>query len=254
MIFSKRLGVLGYGFGLPEDLARLVGNPDFRKATPKMQLANLAMGMAIESLAQSKADQAFSIRDDVGFIFNSGYGELEATIDFLKSLSETGVARPLLFQNSLHNSTMGFCAIRFGLTGAAITLNHRVFGGEHALQIAQSLIQDKECRIAIVTTVETVPDQIRLLGGFGVEGATTLIVADSDWCRRLGFSPFACVSAVECRETPVSAENMGAYAFKSLYEFDAVRRIALEIRDGAVQPKESIIEKPYGGSAMILTA
>lgn len=253
MKLGRGLDILGFGFGNRSDVAKISANADFRKATLKMQLACLSIESAIEKLSLSKASAILENRDDVGFILNSGYGELEATVGFLKNLAETGVARPLLFQNSLHNSTTGFCAIRYGFTGASMTLNHRVFGGEQALQGALVLIQAEECRVAMITTVETVPVEFRKLEKSSpLEGSTSLIVADSAWSKDRGFSPFARLKQVECRSAQVSRDFASKFAYASMYEFDAVRSIALALRGaGESESKEWIIEKPFGGSSMI---
>lgn len=252
MKFTDGLDILGFGFGNRADRAQILSNADFRKATVKMQLASLSIESAIDSLAKSHAEPILENREEIGFILNSGFGELEATLGFLKNLSETGVARPLLFQNSLHNSTLGFCAIRFGLTGASMTMNHRVFGGEYALQTAFSLIHSAECRVGLVTTVETIPEEFLKLSGSCIEGATSLIVADSNWSRQRGFTPYARLDSVQCRSIPSSREKSSEFAYAPMYEFDAVRSIALALTGIAEsKSKEWAIEKPFGGFSMI---
>ena len=241
------LVILGKGLATGEDRPLLAASPEFRKSTPKMQLASISIGRAIESLAKTKSESAFINRSNIGFILNSGYGELEATTGFLQTFAESGVARPLLFQNSLHSSTTGFCAIHFKLEGPAFTLNHRVFGGEQALLLADTLIADGECDICLVTTVETVPKEFADLSASGIEGSASVIVARSDWASNQGFVSSEQITEVRCNEDDSRREDRSGFVFASLYGHDAVFGLVKNVEAG----RDFKMEKPVGGNSEI---
>lgn len=241
------LVILGAGLGAREDIPELAASPEFRKCTPKMQLASVSIRRALESLQKHKNGSALVDRGALGFVLNSGYGELEATTGFLKTFSETGVARPMMFQNSLHNSTTGFCAIHFGLEGPALTLNHRVFGGEHAILLAETLLVDGDCDACLVTTVETVPEEFANLTAPGIEGAASLIVARQSWAEKNGLSPLGKIDGIECFENDEGREAKSSVVFASLYKYDALFRINGKLS----QPADFTIEKPVGGHSKI---
>ncbi|MES2855744.1 MAG: beta-ketoacyl synthase chain length factor [Bdellovibrionota bacterium] len=165
---------------------------------------------------------------NVGLVLNSGFGELESTGDFLKAFSETGLARPLLFQNSLHNSTTGFLAIRLGLQGPVLTVNHREEGGRHAFETAETLIRAGTCEACLVVSVETVPAQFETESGFGLESASCIVLASDDF-------PGESLHEVAAHQPKFSAsvtkfgETSGKTSLKSLQEFDYIHRLVSEL-------------------------
>ena len=239
--------ILGYGVGAAADIPLLAATPKFRKCTPKMQLASISIHRSIAALKKTKSESALSDRSRVGFVLNSGYGELEATTGFLKTLAESGVARPMLFQNSLHNSTTGFCAIHFQLEGPAFTLNHRIFGGEQALLLAETLIADGECDVCLVTTVESVPLEFLNLSAPGIDGAASVIVASRAWALRHEVDAKAEITDVRCYEDDSRREERSSLVFASLYEQDAVFRLVEHVES----PRDFKIEKSVGGHSEI---
>lgn len=88
----------------------------FRKATMNMKLAFSACEKALAPLPDLP-------KENISFIVATHFGEVQSTLDFLSTYSETQVPSPILFQNSLHNSTLGFVAIQLGFVGPAMTIS-----------------------------------------------------------------------------------------------------------------------------------
>ncbi len=88
----------------------------YRKATMNMALTTLACEKLLTAAAEI-------LKEDIAFVVGTHFGEVDSTLDFLSTFYQTNVARPTLFQNSLHNSTLGFSAIQIGLTGPALTIS-----------------------------------------------------------------------------------------------------------------------------------
>ncbi|HEX4924917.1 MAG TPA: beta-ketoacyl synthase chain length factor [Bdellovibrionales bacterium] len=103
--------------------------PEFRRATANMKLCASALERLFE--------QAPALdRRSCGLVLGTSFGELETTSDFLGTLAAQGVARPLLFQNSLHNATTGFLSLHFKMQGPTATLCDRAHAGHYALTTA----------------------------------------------------------------------------------------------------------------------
>ena len=87
--------------------------PTFRRATKNMTLATLACQEILKTLPESVC------KNEISVVLGTHFGEVPSTLDFL-----TGVtASPTLFQNSLHNSTLGFVTVTLGFTGPAVTVS-----------------------------------------------------------------------------------------------------------------------------------
>ncbi len=92
----------------------------FRKASLNMVLATLAAEKAIRLCAPSLPEGYLS---SCGMVFATRFGEVQSSLDFLQSYQKTKVLKPILFQNSLHNSTLGFASIQLGIKGAGLTIS-----------------------------------------------------------------------------------------------------------------------------------
>lgn len=88
----------------------------FRKATSNMIAAYDVCKKSYESLSEDE-------RKSLSLIVVTYFGEVSSSLEFLTTLKQSQLAKPILFQNSLHNSTLGFISIQLGLTGPAITLS-----------------------------------------------------------------------------------------------------------------------------------
>jgi hypothetical protein len=227
--------------------------PDFRKATPNM----LKCWAALEPILQK-----FPKLEGAALVAGSSYGELAVTREFLATLETQGIARPLLFQNSLHNATLGFLAIKLGITGPSMTVSHRHFTGENCLEAAAlllgsgtplCLILAAESRVA-----ELEPAMIQNYGpGVALdEGAAALLLASDETVRRLGARSLAVIEAAECFPAAATAPVRGAeLPSGSYYDSNALERIVDAIassESNGVLPRELRLAKPDRSHSTIL--
>lgn len=70
-------------------------------------------------------------------IFCSGEGEIDQTFEFYKNLAQNR-ARPILFQNSLHNSTLGSISLEVPRIASGMTISNGDVSFETALDAALS--------------------------------------------------------------------------------------------------------------------
>ncbi len=150
--------------------------PAWRKATRNMIMATASIERALVKVPGWM--EQFSA--ETGLVLGSNSGELETSSEFLITLSRTKMARPVLFQNSLHNATTGFASIHYKLTGPTFSVSSGRQNPRECLMLAQSLIQDGICGACLVTLVEG----HKMLSGFiqtsVSEGAATLLLASAE--------------------------------------------------------------------------
>jgi hypothetical protein len=208
-------------------IAALHSSGAFRKASKKMMLSYSALSSALEKLVLPGS----ALRNS-GLTLNTGFGEIEATGGFLKAVSESGVARPFLFQNSLHNSTTGFLAIQFGIQGPVFTVNHRTHGGHQALEIASTLLEEGLCEFCFVVSSETVPPEFAGKAGVGAEGAAALILSTAATSDKYSLKPIADQKKIDVPLSKVSKFEVPLEGLRSLLEFDPVFRLAQTLISG----------------------
>jgi hypothetical protein len=159
--------------------------PSWRKAT-----RNMTMSVRSMDLALLQAPMALERgRARMGLVVGTVSGELETSAEFISTLAQTGMARPLLFQNSLHNATSGFASIHFGLTGAAFTISDGARTPGEALHLAGMLIRENICAVMLVTLVEVHKLMAGYTGQTIPEGACTLLLSSEEVAAELQ-SPF----------------------------------------------------------------
>jgi 3-oxoacyl-(acyl-carrier-protein) synthase len=125
-----------------EELQKL---PQNRKATKNMLLALSASQSLLGSI---KTNDRFAL------VLGSSFGELETTKDFLVALDK-GMARPFLFQSSLHNATTGFLTMNLGITGPSITISQKQATAESVRETAQMLLQSGKADVVMTVVVES---------------------------------------------------------------------------------------------------
>ena len=136
----------------------LENDPDFRRATTNVRLAASAVEVALAKLPLPLG--ALGLR--VGLVVATGHGELEPTAGFLLELGRSNVARPLLFQNSLHNTVTGFLAQRLRIEGPVTTVSDGMYSGEDALDVARTLLLS-DADVVLVVGVDTFPPALEEL-------------------------------------------------------------------------------------------
>lgn len=141
--------VVGAGLSDAARAKALENDPDFRRATTNVRLAAAAVEAALPA----------GDTERLGLVVATGHGELEPTVGFLLELGRSGVARPLLFQNSLHNTVAGFLAQRHRIVGPVVTVSNGALSGEDALDVARTLLLTDADRVLVVA-VDTFPSSL----------------------------------------------------------------------------------------------
>ena len=239
--------VVTTGLSKTKDLEALKTKAEFRKATRNMMLAWSSIEDALSTLggilpASTEGASTGAI------VMGSGFGELEVTRNFLSGLADSGVARPLLFQNSLHNATLGFIAMKMAFTGPSITLSNRCFTGENCIEVAMQLLTQGQCQFCLVTGVDTlVPELTEVLNAIYSspvalgEGAATLLLTNDDGLKILARPALAQLHDVTYGRR---AEKPAPCDFDGYYEADAIERLVLALR--AAGTGTLTLEKPDG--------
>ena len=154
-----------------EDLAGYPVPPAWRKATRNMIMATASIERALALVPEVKIDGR------VALILGSSSGELEASADFLSTWAKLRMARPVLFQNSLHNASTGFASIQFKISGPSFTVSAKQRTPLECIELARILLAEKQAEVALVTLVEghkVLSDQIGITSAR--EGACTLVM------------------------------------------------------------------------------
>ena len=135
--------------------SQLVDRPSsFRKATINMTMAYTVCRKALNSIPDISADQ-------ISVVIATHFGEVQSTLDFLSNYNETQTPSPILFQNSLHNSTLGFIAIQLGLTGPALTISLAEQTETSLELLVESLIDLGDA--VIICFVDFIPHELQQL-------------------------------------------------------------------------------------------
>lgn len=125
--------------------------PEFRKATLNMVLATFAMKTVLRE-AQDVP------RHQIATIVGTHFGEVESSLDFLSTYRQSKITRPILFQNSLHNSTLGFASIQLGLTGPGMTISTDDLTVRAVANCAESLLTTSE--YVLICFVDYIPSAL----------------------------------------------------------------------------------------------
>ena len=114
--------------------------PELRRATPNQIAAFEACESALAGCP---------VNDRLGLVVSTVHGELDVTKEFLGTLAKTGVARPILFQNSLHNAIAGFLTGTLKITGPTLTVS-----GGNPDEMARLLMEQKAVDRCLVVEVD----------------------------------------------------------------------------------------------------
>ena len=215
-----------------ESLASLRAKPELRKATEQMLWAYAAASACLEGSGSSEM---------LGLVLGSGQGEIETTKEYFKFLGRDGMARPFLFQNSLHHSTAGMLSQTLGIKGPSATVSDHFFSGESALDLAQTFLDSAQCSACLVVGVDTLVPELevgvraRYPEGLVVgEGAGALLVA------REATAPLFRILSSRVLRAP-GAENA---ALPGFYDSNAIAELAAANREGIFA-----LPKPDGTSS-----
>jgi 3-oxoacyl-(acyl-carrier-protein) synthase len=127
-------------------------DPSYRRATMNMALTTLTAEDVLKKLPEGTS------RADVSFVVATHFGEVHSTLEFLNTYHETQTPRPILFQNSLHNSTLGFASIQLGMTGPCMTVSCDRETVNSAHEMGKSLLTLTP--YVLISIVDCVPDAL----------------------------------------------------------------------------------------------
>lgn len=108
--------------------------PQYRKATDNMIASSVCC-------AKTFALNPGFKKSDLALILATYFGEVSSSLDFLTTLHDQNIARPISFQNSLHNSTLGFISIEHKIIGPAITVSADLQTDSAVMNTAHALLQ-----------------------------------------------------------------------------------------------------------------
>ena len=90
-------------------------------------------------------------------IFCTGEGEIGQTFEFYKNMANGERARPLVFQNSLHNSTLGALSLAISKASSGITVSNGDLSCEMSLDMA---LTSKSSRPLLIIGTDVYNDKI----------------------------------------------------------------------------------------------
>lgn len=228
--------------------------PEFRKATLNMILAAASQDQAFAGIGHTLTQENLS---SAAMVFGSSYGELGTTISFLDYLSQSGVARPLLFQNSLHSATLGFLAIRLKLTGPSVTASNSYYTAEDCIELATTLLKEMDLSFCVVTAVDSFVTQLKIdaeenIGSKG-EGAATLVLSSKEKAEKMGWPVLAYLKGI--RRTSSSLEGLsGSFVVDTnsqTYHSDMIEKLALQLRSNSGRPESLWLKKMDGNHTVV---
>jgi len=226
-------------------LNRLQALPAFRKATRNMMLAYAAVEEALAATGQATTDFA-----TCALVFGSSYGEIETTFDFLRHLALEGIARPILFQNSLHNATPGFLTLALGIQGPSFTVSHHHLGAEKALELACDLLHSGAVTQAIVCTAEVLSGTLieRLTSDVHEQSparASAVTLAVAEFVQQRHLKPLA--ELVYCKVVEAVTPEI-----QRRTQPDGLSTLATAVRGLSVPEQRLELRKPDGSMAQVL--
>ena len=181
-----------------KDLVDFNVPPAWRKATRNMILSTLSQERAMHGLNL----ETHTI-EQMGLVLGSNSGELDTSADFLLTFFKTKMARPLLFQNSLHNATTGFSAIHWQIKGPSISVSCGQKTSMESLLTAKALIDSGQCELCIMTLVEVHQRLAQMIDVEVNEGAVSLVIGSEQAVTRLSLPVVDDLSSRWLGEVPV---------------------------------------------------
>jgi hypothetical protein len=123
--------------------------------------------------------------EGLGLIVGTGYGGLQATVDFLEGIAvrNAGFGSPTAFHQSVHHSPAGQISLALKITGPSLTCTSREVSSEAALREGIDLLTMHRCaKILVVCSDEVVPALEAAFRAMGApwtpsEGAAAVLLA-----------------------------------------------------------------------------
>jgi 3-oxoacyl-(acyl-carrier-protein) synthase len=244
--------VLSHAIATPADLPALTMRPEFRKASASMLLAY----HAVNSLLAPFAALSRGERQQIGLVLGSSNGEFEVTKDFLKALGQENIARPFLFQKSLHNSTLGFLSLQFQLSGPGMTVSNVFFSGEDAIAASMDLLEAQRCSLCIAVAVDTMVPELEGVrnltypaGLHRGEGAAAILLATEAGLKNMSVATAATahLKSLTYSRHPRATDGSYLSKFKDFYDADGIRQFSLAMQGDKSERREPLqVDKPDG--------
>jgi 3-oxoacyl-(acyl-carrier-protein) synthase len=249
----RKVLIISTGVVEADRLSALDQSPNCRTPTLNMKMVHLAVQQALEPLASMK--DAF--KEDMAVFMGTSHGEFNSTLDFLKSWAQQKLARPFVFQNSLHNSTTGFVGLSEGYKAPLVTSSHHYFSGEDALDLASQFIKTNETDVAMVIGVDVrAGDYLPHMKGAGFptaewgQGSGCVILASDGYAKKNNLPVLGELENIEIKPElgrPVYVEEPD-FDLHEFYDSHAVEVLAKAVRSGNRQIE---MPKPNGGIGRI---
>ncbi len=227
------------------DLSESSKKSDLRKATLNMLMAHATINKLIKPLAL----HVNNFDHEMAVVLGTGHGEMSSTKDFLKYYRIQNVARPILFQNSLHNSTLGFLSQLFKFKGPAITNSDRYFTGEKSLEIAQLLLDQKLVSYCLVIGVDSLVQELdnpfRLIYPECVnigQGCGAVLLSNEEGLNKLKIIPKAIIKSISY---DLNKQHLPGIWFNDYYDSDAIEKLVIYLELNS-KPHNLELQKPDG--------
>jgi hypothetical protein len=133
------------------DIYDQISSPKNRRSTANMIMAQHLVTTVLENLNEELKGNKIDI------IFCTAEGELDQTYKFYDGLSNQGIARPIFFQNSLHNSTLGSVSIKHKNLSLGVTIASGDVSFENAVTL--QLVSPSKNPFIIVS-VDSYPEHV----------------------------------------------------------------------------------------------
>ncbi len=176
----KPVSILGMGLLAPpagQSRVAQIGDDADKAARRLPRVDRMALKVARDALGAESVD-------GLGLVVGTGYGGLQATVDFLEGISARGAGfgSPTAFHQSVHHSPAGQISLSLKITGPSLTCSAREVSGEAALLEAIDLLSLGRCgRVLVVCSDEVVPaleEAFKAMGApwFPSEGAAAVLL------------------------------------------------------------------------------
>jgi 3-oxoacyl-[acyl-carrier-protein] synthase II len=132
------------------------------KVSPNLDIAcKYLLKAADQALTDSGVD-VLKLYDTtrIAVIIGTKFGVFESQEQFLYRLKNTGIAFPMLFQQTANNLLSGIIAYRYGITGFNTTICNGWTSGLDAMILGEQLICNNEVDLAIVGGVDFLNEPI----------------------------------------------------------------------------------------------
>ncbi len=201
--------LLAYSKTTEIDISEQISNPLNRKKSINMLLCEDSLKKLLESTT-------LPVGLPLKLFLCSGEGELAQTYKFYYDLAVNQRARPILFQNSLHNSTLGSCSIAFPNIEMGATISSSLHSIESALDIA---LNEIEPALILIVGVDAYPSELKEIkeashsGKINLESACSSAIFINDKSHACSkASPFGAIKDIHFDfSVKEGFENLGPY-------------------------------------------